>query len=139
MNLKDKIITLDSNIFIYYFQEHPQFGPPSSILFKSFLLNKAEVVTSSISLTEVLSVKASSLIIDSLKQEFLSIPFLSIITVSNDIAVDAARIRREYGFGLPDSIQLATALYAKAKIFITNDERLKKFKEIKVILLSELN
>lgn len=138
MNLKDNITALDTNIFIYYFQKNPQFGPTSSNLFRSFLLNKTKVVTSSISLTEVLSVKAPSPLIDSLKQEFLSIPFLSIITVNNDIAIEAARLRRDYEFSLPDSIQLATALHSKAKAFITNDERLKKFKELKVVLLSDL-
>lgn len=138
MNLRDKVTALDSNIFIYYFQKHPQFGPTTSNLFKSFLLNKNTVVTSSISLTEILSVKAPSTLIDSLEGEFLAIPFLSIITVNNDIAIEAARIRRKYGFGLPDAIQLATAMVSKAKLFITNDETLKKFKELKVVLLNEL-
>lgn len=137
MRLLNKSIALDTNIFIYYFQKHPQFGPATSNLFKTFLLKKTEVFTSSISLTEILSIRAPFAIIDTLKQEFLSIPFLSIITVNNDIAIEAARLRRAYNFSLPDAIQLATALYAKAKVFITNDERLKKLTELKVILLSE--
>lgn len=41
-------------------------------------------------------------------------------------------------FRLPDSIQLATAKLNKAKAFITNDERLKSFKELKVVLIKEI-
>lgn len=135
---KYKSIGLDTNIFIYYFQKNPQFGPIVKNLFQYFSKSKTEVITSSISLTELLSVKASLILIDTLQQEFLSILFLKIIPVSNDIAIEAARIRRGYNFSLPDTIQLTTALNSKAKAFITNDARLKKFKELKVILLNEL-
>ncbi|OGE64802.1 hypothetical protein A3I48_01575 [Candidatus Daviesbacteria bacterium RIFCSPLOWO2_02_FULL_36_7] len=62
---------------------------------------------------------------------------MEIYQVDEKIAVESARIRRKYSFRLLDSIQLATALYAKAQAFITNDDRLKKFKELKVILLKE--
>ena len=60
------------------------------------------------------------------------------MNVDRTITVEAARIRREYGFRLPDSIQLATALFGKANALITNDERLKKFKELKVINLKDI-
>lgn len=135
---KYKSIGLDTNIFVYYFQKNPQFGPIVKNLFQYFSKSKTEVITSSISLTELLSVKAPPILIDTLQQEFLSIPFLKIIPVSNDTAIEAARIRRDYNFSLPDAIQLATALHAQAKAFITNDDRLKRFKDLKVVILSEL-
>src|SRR5207248_6090877 len=46
-------------------------------------------------------------------------------------------LRRAYGFRIPDAIQLATCLYQKVDLFITNDRRLKTYKEIPIILLSE--
>lgn len=133
-----KTIGLDTNIFIYYFQKNPQFGPTVKDIFRYFSSSKLGVVTSSISLTEVLSMKGSPVLINLLQEEFLSIPFLSVIAVDNKIAIEAARLRRHYNFSLPDSIQLATTIHAKAKAFMTNDDRLKKFKELKVILLREL-
>lgn len=87
---------------------------------------------------EVLSFKRTCLSEKVFLEAIFSLPNLTILEVNKNIAVEAARIRREYRFTLADSVQLATALYAKAKAFITNDERLKKFKELKVILLSEL-
>ncbi len=133
-----KLISLDTNIFVYYFQKNPQFGPIVKNLFQDFSKFKTEIITSSISLTELLSVKTSFVLINTLQQEFLSIPFLETIPVSNNIAIEAARIRRIYEFKLADSIQLATAIKSKAEVFITNDDKLKKFKELKVVLLSEI-
>ncbi len=135
---KYESIGLDTNIFVYYFQKNLQFGPVVKELFRSFLQYKTEVATSSITLTELLSAQIPTVILDILQEEFFLIPFLKILPVDNSIAIEAARIRREYIFKLPDSIQLATALNAKANAFITNDDRLKKFKELKVILLREL-
>lgn len=135
---KYKLLGLDTNIFIYYLQKDPQFGPIIKDIFQNLSLSKTEAVTSSISLTEILSVKAPAPLINLLQQEFLSIPFLNIIPINNDIAIEAARLRRNSNLSLPDAIQLSTALSAKAKVFITNDERLKKFKELKIVLLNEL-
>lgn len=135
---KYKSVSLDTNIFIYYFQKNPQFGSLTKNLFQYLFKSKKQVFTSSISLTEILSVKAPLTLINKLQQEILSIPFLNIISVNNDIAIEAARIRRD-NFSLPDAIQLATAKFAKAKVFITNDERLKKFKDLQVVLINEIS
>ena len=75
----------------------------------------------------------------------ITITFGTIADLTNDlrhlqrseIGEVAAEVRREYGFRLPDSIQLATALHSKSQAFVTNDRRLKKFKELPAILLSE--
>ena len=68
-------------------------------------------------------------------QLFLETPNLKIKNLDSEIAIEAARIRRKYGFQTPDAIELATAVVAKADAFITNDKRLMKFNEIKVKLL----
>jgi predicted nucleic acid-binding protein len=94
-------------------------------------------VTSIITFTEVLSFKKSNEIISDLKSLLLEVPNLEMKDVSRDIAEEAARIRRTYGFYLPDAIQLATALNAKASIFITNDIKLRKCKEIKILSLRQ--
>ena len=38
----------------------------------------------------------------------------------------------------PDSIQVATAVYASSEFFLTNDIRLKEVKEIETLVLDEL-
>lgn len=137
VTLKDKLIGLDTNIFIYYFEENIGFGLQAKAIFESLSEKKSRGVTSIITLIELLSLPASEKDIEALKMNFLETPNLIIRDVNQTIGIDAARIRRKYSFCIPDSIQLATCLYQNANMFITNDERLKSFKEIPIILLNK--
>lgn len=136
---KFSFIGIDTNIFIYYFNENPEFGKTAKYIIDNLSAGRIKAVTSEVAVIEllshpVLSKKAAR----EMDKQFLEIPNLGIAEINHAIAIEAARIRREYGFRLPDSIQLATAVSAKAKVFITNDEGLKKFKELKVITLDEV-
>lgn len=137
VTLKDRLIGLDTNIFVYYFGENIEFGPQAKAIFESLSEKKSRGVTSIITLIELLSLPASEKDVEALKMHFLETPNLIICDVSQTIGIDAARIRRKYGFRIPDSIQLATCLYQDADIFITNDQRLKSFKEIPLMLLNK--
>lgn len=95
------------------------------------------MITSVLTLVELLSFKAKEQALEKLESELLLVSNLSIIDVSPNIAKETARIRREYGFRLPDATQLATAKLNKVQAFITNDKRLKKFKELQVISLNQ--
>lgn len=134
---KFKTFALDTNIFIYHFHRYPKFTELADNLFLYFEKQKRRTVTSIISLVELLSYKVGDEKIKELKEAFNTTPNLTIYAVEDDIADRAAQIRRKYNFRLPDSIQLATALHSKAQAFITNDRRLKRFKELPVLLLSE--
>ncbi len=136
--MKNKFVGLDSNIFSYQFHQHPKFGPAAKKIFDSLSSNQMHAVTSIITLLEILSVNAPESRIRELEKLFLETPNLEVLAVNHELSVVAAGIRRKYGFRTPDAIQLATALNSKAKAFITNDNRLKKFKELKVVLLQEL-
>lgn len=139
INLKQiKKVALDTNIFIYYYHQYPEFIAFADKVFTLLVENKLKAVTSLITLTELLSLQAPDDKIKDLEDSFLSTPNLSIIPFDQKIAEDAARIRRVYGFRLPDAIQLASALEAQAQAFITNDQNLQKFKKIKVLLISQI-
>ena len=71
-------------------------------------------------------------------RQLLDIPNLEFISIDHRLALEASRIRRKYGFRLPDSIYLATAIFGKADAFVTNEEKLKKFKDLKIILLKDI-
>ena len=135
MNIK--LVGLDSNIFIYQFEQHPQFSPKTSAIFGKLAGKKLQAVTSIISLIEALSYPSPEEVLTQIRIGF-TVPNLTVLEVNDQIGLEAARIRREYPFRLGDAIQLATAICSKTRAFITNDERLKKFKEIKVTLLNEL-
>lgn len=136
--LKGDLVGFDTNIFIYYFQKHPQLGPKVKNIFEYLIKHKILSVTSNITLIEVLASPLSPDLIKRLEEELLNFPILKIQETTNQIASEAARIRRTYGFKMADSIQLAAALHSKAQIFITNDSRLKQFKELKILMLKEI-
>ena len=135
---KIQILALDTNIFAYYFNRLSPFYLISEKLFEHIFKKNTSMVTSILTLTELLSLKAPEPMLKILQSEFFVIPKLKVREVDRTIAVEAAAIRREYNFKLPDAIQLATALSVKAKAFITNDQRLKSFKKLKIISLSDL-
>ncbi len=132
-----KLVGLDSNIFIYQFEDHPEFSQSTNIIFEKLAKNKLKAITSIISLIEALSYP-SPIEVRTKIQESFEISNLTVLDINRSIALETARLRREYGFRLGDAIQLATAKIAKAQAFVTNDGRLKKFKELKIVLLSQL-
>lgn len=135
---KLKRVALDSNIFIYNLEENVEFLKFTNIIFERLLSDKLKAITSIISLTEILSFPGTASREEDLIQEFILIPNLEIIDVNSEIAIETARIRRKYKFRLPDAVQLATAKAGRAQAFITNDDRLEKFKELKVIMLKKI-
>lgn len=121
----------DTNVFIYFFEAHPIFGPKAKKFFDLLNLNQATAVTSVITQLELLSLPTTENQ-QLLLQHFLETPNLSIIDINQEIAIESARIRRQYQFRTPDAIQLATAIFAQVDTFVTNDKRLKAFQELKI-------
>lgn len=133
-----KKVALDTNVFIYYYRQSPDFIFYADKVFTLLAENKLKAITSLLTLAELLSFKAPEGKIKELEDSFLGTPNLSIAPFDQVVAKDAARIRRVYNFRLPDAIQLATALRARVKVFITNDQRLSQFKELQIFSLSQL-
>lgn len=130
------IVAADTNIFIYFLNRNSPFYQDADDLFATLAHTNAQITTSILTLAELLSFRTSELILVKLEVELLSITNLKIIEVNRDVAKQAAKIRRIYGFHLVDSIQLATALYSKAQVFVTSDRRLKIFKQLPIQLLT---
>jgi predicted nucleic acid-binding protein len=60
------------------------------------------------------------------------------IEISERIAEAAGKLRGRYPFlKTVDAIQLAAALDLGTEVFLTNDERLGEFKELKVLVLKD--
>ncbi len=135
--MKNKILALDSNIFIYHFEENPSYIEYTNRLFKVIINGDYRGITSIISAIEALSYPSPPSVLSKIEEKFKTLPNFTQYEVTEDIGLEAARIRRNNGFRLPDSIQLATAIMAKADVLITNDARLQKFRDIDVVLLKK--
>lgn len=137
VKITNKLVGIDTNIFIYYFEQNEEFGKIAKSFFQLLVRDKVKACTSIITLTELISLPASERDIELLQSHFLETPNLTIQEVNQTIGIDAARIRRNFGYRIPDAIQLATCLYSKADMFITNDQKLKSFKELPVLMLDK--
>lgn len=141
LNLKGKIIGLDTMVFIYHFEENKIYSPLTFSIFESLEKGNFNAITSILTLLEILvkPKRESNLILtERYKILFETFPNLQVKTINKNIADVASSLRANYNINTPDAIQVATSLEAQADVFITNDTSLKKITEIKVMLLSEM-
>lgn len=141
LNLKGKIIGLDTMVFIYHFEENQIYSPLTFSIFENLEKGDFNCVTSVLTLLEILvkpKRESNSILIEKYKILFETFPNLQVKTLNENIADIASGLRASYNINTPDAIQVATSLEAQADIFITNDASLKKITEIKVLLLSEM-
>lgn len=130
-----KFVGIDSNLFIYHFENNQKYSRFTQEVFERLSTNNLKAVTSIISIIETLSYPLPPKVIKDIQDAFSTIPNLNIVDVNYEVALEASRIRREYKIRTPDAIQLATSLIFKAEAFITNDQRLRKFRKLPIILL----
>jgi len=141
LNLKGKIIGIDTMVFIYHFEESQIYSPLTFSIFENLEKGNFNGITSILTLLEILvkpKKENNSLLTERYKLLFETFPNLQVKTLNENIADIASTLRASYNINTPDAIQIATSLEAKADIFITNDATLKKISEIKVLLLSEM-
>lgn len=135
-----KRVALDTSCFIYQLSNHPRFADFTSEVFERIEKGEIQGVTSTISVVEffVKPEKDNDLeLIQNYETILLNFPNLEIVPLDFTIARLAASIRAKYSFRTPDALQLALAQMSRSGAFITNDKKLKKFKEVEVITLSD--
>lgn len=132
---------LDSMLFIYYFENHPVFAPKAEKIFQAIESGSVHAVTSVITISEILikPLEEENLeLADEYKNCINSFPHLNIVDLNQHIATLAANLKAKYKLKLPDAFQIGSAIASGATVFLTNDIRLKKIKEIKVMTLGQV-
>src|SRR6266849_3451834 len=104
----------DTSIFIYFIEEHPRFLPLVEPLFREVSAGRKELVTSALTLLEVLVV-----------------PYRS-----GDHLRAAAELRAATGVKTPDSLQVVAALAGGCTAFLTNDRDLPTMPGLRILQLS---
>jgi predicted nucleic acid-binding protein len=139
--LRGETIALDTAPFIYFIERHPKYHPWLRTFFESVEVKQITVVTTTLTLAEVL-VKPLRLgrldLVAEYTQILLNTPGIQVVPVSADIAEEAARIRAEINCKIPDAIQLATAVRLGAQSFLTNDLALSAYRSVQIIQLDRL-
>lgn len=136
-----RTIFLDTAPIIYYIEAHSQFGALMKQVVSKFKSGDLRAFSSVITITEVLP-KPIEMEKEDLVNKFIYFLLYSknidLLEVSVDVAKLAGRLRGQNRFlRTLDAIQLATAIDAGIDAFLTNDKKLKRIKEIKIVCLQD--
>lgn len=135
-------VGLDTNVFIYFLEDHPRYGAWCATLFDLIERERTSAVTSTVTLLELL-VQPYRQQKEELAQKifalFSTYPRLEWVPVTIELADRAAELRARYRLSTPDAIQLATAMNHEATRFYGNDRSLRRVKEIECVLLDDLS
>lgn len=130
---------VDTAIFIYFIEENPRFLSLVEPLFREVDMERRELVTSALTLLEVLVVPFRS------GDHLLAVQYEALLTRSRgvrvvDISRDhlraAAQLRAATGAKTPDALQLVAALGAGCATFLTNDRKLPPLRGLRILQLA---
>jgi predicted nucleic acid-binding protein len=132
-------VALDTVVFVYFIEEHPAFLPLIAPIFGETARGRLEIVTSAVTLLEVLVVpyragnqplaeRYEALLARSRGVRLLDIDRLQLRA--------AALLRARYAVRTPDALQLAAALSHRCSAFVTNDRALPEIPGLAVLQLN---
>lgn len=135
------IVYLDTNIWIYTLENYAAYSQDLTALFQAIDNGTLKAITSELTLAEILvaPIQREDVAQQEICKQFIrNTETLSVLPISQDILIEAAKVRARTSIKLPDAIHLATAIGAGCTAFLTNDRQLKKVTDIPVILLSDV-
>jgi predicted nucleic acid-binding protein len=132
-------IALDTSIFIYFIERHPTFRDEVAPLFQQADAGERELVTSSLTLLELLVVPfrtGDRRLADRYEALLTRSRGVTMVDVSRDHLKAAAHLRATSTIRTPDALQLAVALTSRCVAFVTNDRRLPAVPGVRIVDLS---
>jgi predicted nucleic acid-binding protein len=139
--LRGTTVGLDTAPLIYFIERHPTYFSLVHPFFSAVESGDIQVVTSTLTLTEVLIHPYRKGDIALARQYYRILrgaANLRMLAPSTQIAAEAARIRAAHGLKTPDAIQMATALSERATAFLTNDTGISSIPGLSVTVLEKL-
>jgi predicted nucleic acid-binding protein len=131
---------VDTMLFVYHFENNDQFGEPAGALLAAAERGQCRLVTSVLSLLEVLVVPkrhGMEELCRRYREMFSSFPNLSVRPVDDQVAEIAADLRAAYAIRTPDALHLATALHAKADGFVSEDRGLLRISAARILTMRQ--
>ena len=138
--LHGKTIGLDTAPLIYFIEENPTYLETVRIFFEAMEKGDFMVVTSTVTLLEVLvhPLRNNNRDLATEYRDILLGSKLTTLEVSSTIAEQAAQLRADYNLRTPDAIQISAAITAGASHFLTNDIRLPEIPFIRILSVDTL-
>ncbi len=139
--LQGHIVGLDTAPIIYFIEQNEASLELVRAFFEAMSQGEFQVVTSTLTLTELLvhPLRLGNIdLADQYRDIVLGQENLVTVPISIEIAEVAARLRAAHNLRTPDAIQLASAIQRGATFFLTNDARLADMPELDVLILDNL-
>ena len=132
-------VGVDTAVFIYFIEEHPRFLPAIVPLFQEADQGQRALVTSALTLLEVLVVPyraGNRLLADRYEALLTRSRGIRLVDLSHDQLRAAAQLRSATGVKAPDALQLVAAISGGCTTFLTNDRRLPPVPGLRVVELA---
>jgi predicted nucleic acid-binding protein len=132
-------VGVDTVIFIYFIEEHPQFLALVEPLFRAVDQGRIEFITSALTLLEVLVVpyrRGDHVLAGRYESILTRSRGVRIADISRDHLRAAAQLRAGTGVKVPDAVQLVAALAGGCTVFLTNDRDLPNVPGIRILQLT---
>lgn len=138
--IKGQLIAIDTAPLIYFIEESPLYLPVVLPFFEALDQQSIQVVTSTVTLIEVLvqPLKQNNhYLVKQYREVLTNVAGLTTYPLTVEIAAIAADLRARYTLRTPDAVQMATAIYAGAPYLLTNDARLPVLPNLRRLLLDD--
>ena len=132
-------VALDTAIFIYFIEENPRFLSEILRLFKEADEGTRELITSALTLLEVLVVpyRAGNRLLAGRYEALLTRSRgIRLVELSHDQLRAAAQLRAATSVKTPDALQLVAAISTGCTTFLTDDRRLPPVPGLRILELA---
>lgn len=133
-------VAVDTAAFIYLIERHPTYLPAVRPLFEAADVGDKAIVTSGVTLLEVLGVpyRAGRLRLAEAYERLLTgSRGVTLISLDTSVLRSAAQIRAARDVPTPDALQMAAAFAGGCTSFVTNDRRIPELPGLPVVQLDD--
>lgn len=132
---------LDTAPVIYHVEGNPAYAEIMAAVMGLLDDGAIAAVTSPVTLAECLVVplrQGLTELADAFRDVILNESRTTLVAVGPEVAERAADLRARYNLSLVDAFQVAAALVGHCDAFLTNDARLTRVTELRVVVLSDV-
>ena len=133
-------IAIDAMGFIYHFEANERYLSLTKMIFSKVEQGKIKAVTSLVTVAEIFSnqkIVEDEELAGIYRHVFDTWPNLTIHVPDLTDAMLVGAVRVEHGLRLPDAFQVEAALSFGAEVIVTNDDKFRKIKRPKVLILKD--
>lgn len=133
-------VGLDTAVFIYYLEEHPDYLSIVAPVFEAIDRGELFASTSALTLLETLVVPyraGDASLAASYEAVLTNSRGLDLVDLDRGVLRAAAQLRAATAIHTPDALQVATALGRRAHAFVTNDRRIPAIPGLTVMQLRD--